>query len=255
VNRRPQAERRPVARALDPATAAAAARTAVAHAGLGQPIVTILLLIAFFSTISGKPLDGLFMLVVATGLAWDAGSRYRAGLRPQGTAGDTAVLEPDPLAAPAGAAGSPAAPDTLAAPDLPGSPASGPRTRLLGAAGLAAGGLFALVVGSFPRYSWPATVGVVGLGAAVLAIGWRGPLRARPIPPNPRPLGVALWGGLLVGGGLWELAALLQQPSITTSSAVHPTISTLTDPLLASPAGRAVALAVWLVLGCFLVLR
>jgi lysylphosphatidylglycerol synthetase-like protein (DUF2156 family) len=129
------------------------------------------------------------------------------------------------------------------------------RSRLQRAAWLAVGVVFAVVVGSFPRYSWPATAGVAGLGAVVVAIGWRGPLRGRPIPPASRPLGAALWGGLLVGGGLWELAALLQQPSLEASSAEHPTISTLTDPLLASSGGRAVALAVWLVLGCFLVLR
>jgi hypothetical protein len=220
------------------APAVARARTIVGHAGLGQPIVMILLLIGFFSAISGKPLDGLFMLVVATGLAWDAGTRFRAGGQ-----------QPDG-AADGGPYPGPTAPDSGGSP-----PSSGRRPRLLGLAVLAGGALFAVVVGSFPRYSWPATVGVVGLGAVVLVVGWRGPLRARPIPPRPRRPGVAVWGGLLVAGGVWELAALLQQPSITTSSAVHPTISTLTDPLLASPAGRAVALAIWLVLGCFLMLR
>ena len=39
--------------------------------GIRQPIVIVLLLIAFFSAISGKPLDGLLMLLVAAGLvAW-----------------------------------------------------------------------------------------------------------------------------------------------------------------------------------------
>jgi hypothetical protein len=221
-------------------------RTILARAGLREPIVAILLLIAFFSAISGKPLDGLFMLVVATGLAWDARTRFRAATRqPAGAANGRSPAAP---AAP----DSPAAP---AAPDSPGPPASARRSALLGLAVLVGGALFALVVGSFPRYSWPATAGVVGLGAVVLVAGWRGPLRARRIPQRPRRLGMALWGGLLVAGGMWELTALLEQPSLTTSSAVHPTISTLTDPLLASPAGRAAALAIWLVLGCFLVLR
>jgi hypothetical protein len=236
-----------------------AARTVAAHAGLRQPIVPILLVIAFNSAIAGKPLDGLFMLLVTTGLAWDAGTRYRSGLRqvPEGTADDGAVLKPAAPDSPVylAAPESLASPDSLAGLDSPGPAASARRSRLLGVAVLAGGALFAVVVGSFPRYSWPATVGVAGLGAAVLVIGWRGHLRARPVPPSPGRLGVALWGGLLVAGGLWELAALLEQPSITTSSAVHPTISTLTDPLLASPAGRSVALAIWLVLGCFLVLR
>ena len=43
--------------------------------GLRHPMVAILLLISFFTAIGSKPLDGLLMLVVATGLAWDAGAR------------------------------------------------------------------------------------------------------------------------------------------------------------------------------------
>ena len=48
-------------------------------AGLREPIVVILLLIAFFTSISGKPLDGLLMLVAGVSLAWDAGRRSRRG--------------------------------------------------------------------------------------------------------------------------------------------------------------------------------
>src|SRR5262249_54855389 len=48
-------------------------------AGLREPIVVILLLIALFTSISGKPLDGLLMLVAGVGLAWDAGRRSRRG--------------------------------------------------------------------------------------------------------------------------------------------------------------------------------
>ncbi len=50
-----------------------------ALAGLREPIVVILLLIAFFSSISGKPLDGLLILVAGVSLAWDAGRRSRRG--------------------------------------------------------------------------------------------------------------------------------------------------------------------------------
>src|SRR5215475_15452606 len=39
--------------------------------------------------------------------------------------------------------------------------------------------LYAVVAGSFTRYSWPATVAVVGLGTVVVLIGWHGPLRYR----------------------------------------------------------------------------
>ena len=61
--------------------------------------------------------------------------------------------------------------------------------------------------------------------------------------------------GVLVAGCLWELGALLQQPSLTTDSYAHPTISTLTDPVLATSPGRAVVLFAWLAFGWYLVKR
>jgi hypothetical protein len=54
---------------------------------------------------------------------------------------------------------------------------------------------------------------------------------------------------------LWELWSLLEQPNLATSSYAHPTISTLTDPVLSTWAGRSVVLAGWLGLGGFLVER
>ena len=64
---------------------------------------------------------------------------------------------------------------------------------------LTGGVVFAGVVGSFSRYSWPATAGILGLGTVVVLIGWHGPVRARPdggraaglaeaLPPLGRPL-------------------------------------------------------------------
>jgi hypothetical protein len=53
--------------------------------------------------------------------------------------------------------------------------------------------------------------------------------------------------------GLWELTQLLLQPTLTTDSYAHPTISVLTDPLLASHVGRSILLFVWLAAGWFLV--
>ncbi len=66
---------------------------------------------------------------------------------------------------------------------------------------------------------------------------------------------MAAWAGVLVGGGVWELAALLQQPSLTVTSRQHPTLSALTDPVLASAPGRSAALGLWLALGWWLVRR
>jgi hypothetical protein len=199
---------------------------AAAISGIRQPIVIVLLLIAFFSAISGKPLDGLLMLLVAVGLAWEA--RHR------------------PAEAAAAAAG--------AGPQPQPARWKG-REPVAALALLTAGVMYAAVVGSFLRFSWPATMAVVGLGAAVVVIGWQGPVRARPDPgPLPR-LGAALWGSVLVAGGLWELWSLSRQPSLDVTSWSHPTISALTDPLLASHPGRSLALGVWVLLGWYLVRR
>jgi hypothetical protein len=63
------------------------------------------------------------------------------------------------------------------------------------------------------------------------------------------------WAAVFVALGLWELGAWLLQPSLTTGSPAHPTISILLDPLLGSHPGRSVGFAAWLALGWFLVRR
>ena len=193
-------------------------------AGVREPIVVILLLIAVFTAISGRPVNGLLLAAVAVCLAWDnARTRRRSVL--------TAAQPPARLVA-------------------------ARRPRPLAVAAVAAAGLgFAAVVGSFARYSWPATVSVIGLAAAVVAAGWRGPSRSRRDPGELPRRGTALWAGLLVATGLWELSALFLQPGLDTTSSAHPTISALTDPQLTSHAGRSVALAVWIAAGWFLVRR
>jgi hypothetical protein len=212
---------------------------AAALTGLREPIVVLLLIIGFMSWISGKPLDGLLIILAGAGLAWDAGRRSRQT--------SPAVASPAEASAATGAAPAPIA----------GGPSARARMRrpALLAAGLAGGVLYAVVVGSFSRYSWPATVAVAGLGAAVVAVGWRGPRHTRPAPPRPPAVGLALWGAVFVAACLWELWSLLEQPNLATSSYAHPTISTLTDPVLSTWAGRSVVLAAWLGLGWFLVER
>ncbi len=191
--------------------------------GLRQPIVLILLLIAFFTTISGKPLDGFLMLTVATLLVWDA-ARTRLGY--------LQVRTPSAARAPV--------------------PQARRRRLLVGASWVSAGLLYAGIVGSFKRYSWPATAAVVALGCLMVAIGWQGPLRDRAQLTGNALRRVWLWAVVLVAGGLWELSSLLQQPHLTTDSYAHPTISALTDPLLASHPGRSLALGGWLLIGWFL---
>jgi lysylphosphatidylglycerol synthetase-like protein (DUF2156 family) len=195
-----------------------------ALAGLRAPVVWVLLAIAFFTSISGKPVDGVLMLIVAVGLAWDAGRR---ALRHPET--DEVTARTDRL--------------------------SGRRRRFVVIALLAGAVVYAGVVGSFSRYSWPATAGIIGLGAVVVLIGWHGPVRARLDGGRLPVAGTLAWLGVLVAGCLWELSALLQQPSLTTDSSAHPTISTLTDPLLANSPGRSVVLLAWVAFGWYLVER
>jgi hypothetical protein len=262
---------------------AAPGHLVAALAGLREPIVVILLIIGFMSWVSGKPLDGLLILLAGVSLAWDAGRRSRQAVPAEAGPARASPAEASPGEA-GTAAASPAAREdgvlmakaaarppasVTAADSAPGAPppvaagqAGGPlavrrwrRPALSAAAWLAAGILYAVVVGSFSRYSWPATVPVAGLGAAVVAIGWRAPRLAQPAPARPPAAGLALWGLLFVAGCLWELWSLLEQPNLATSSYAHPTISTLTDPVLSTWAGRSVVLAGWLGLGWFLVER
>jgi hypothetical protein len=247
--------------------------------GLRAPIVVILLVIAFMASISGKPLDGLLTLIAGVSLAWDTGRRSRArggagddqspeGESNQARAGLAADIVAGPATAGITAAGATAAATAAEATSVSsagvtsgastgGVTRSGAtaRRRLVILGGLACGAVYALVVGSFTRYSWPATVPVILLGTGVVMIGWRGPRRLRPV-SGPVPIaGAVLWGVVFVAGCLWELSSLLEQPNLATSSYTHPTISTLTDPLLSTMTGRAVVLAAWLGLGWFLVER
>jgi hypothetical protein len=60
---------------------------------------------------------------------------------------------------------------------------------------------------------------------------------------------------VFVALALWELSALLLQPSLTTGSWAHPTISVLMDPILATHLGRSIVLSLWLASGGFLLQR
>jgi hypothetical protein len=114
---------------------------------------------------------------------------------------------------------------------------------------------YAVIIGGFGRYSWPATVAVVLPASIVLILTWREESYPRRDVPPLDPVGSIAWISAFVGLALWELAALLLQPSLTTDSQAHPTISVLTDPLLATHPGRSIALLLWLGLGWFILQR
>jgi hypothetical protein len=116
--------------------------------------------------------------------------------------------------------------------------------------------LYAAVVGTFARWSWPISIAVAVPGALAVGYVWLGTpaIAANGARGQPRPSG-APWVIVLLALAAWEVQALLLQPSLTTSSWAHPTLSTLMDPVLASHIGRSISLAVWLWFGGYLLER
>jgi hypothetical protein len=184
---------------------------------LNDPVVVILLLAGSFDGLSGNPIHSVLLFAVALALGRDA-ALGRAEARER----------------------------------APVSIRTHPR---LGSIALAAAVAYSVMVGGFGRYSWPATVAVVVPAAAILGLAWRGPLRAASEPGRVDIAGALAWAAAFVGLALWELTQLLLQPSLTTDSQAHPTLSVLTDPGLATHPGRSIALLAWLAFGWFLLGR
>jgi len=190
-------------------------------AAIRDPVVAILLLAGLFDGLAGNLVHSILLFAVALALGRDAALR-RDG---PSTVADRSI-------------------GTLAA-TTPWPPA----VLILAAVAYAA------IVGAFGRYSWPATVAVVAPGAIALVITWGASRDPRPGVAPLDPVGAVAWIGAFVGLALWELAALLLQPSLTTDSYAHPTISVLTDPLLVTHPGRSITLLLWLGLGWFIMER
>jgi len=189
----------------------------VALQGVREPVVVILLLAGFFDGISGNPLHAVILGTVAVALAFD--------------------------------------PDRDAAMSRPAGGATAWRSRGWTVVATTAAFVCASAAGTFGRYSWPATLAIVVPGVTMLALAWRGPLPGTPALTRPDQRGAWVWAGAFVALALWELVALLMQPGLTTDSYAHPTISVLSDPVLASHPGRSVIMALWLCFGWFLVQR
>jgi drug/metabolite transporter superfamily protein YnfA len=180
----------------------------------------VLVLAGFFDGISDNWLHGLVLWSAACVVGWEAVQESVGAASPE-------------------------------RPLLPRSDA-GRRSRITGGVLVVIALAFAVTVGSWHRYTWPMTGAIVLVGIAGLAAGWRGPLTTPTAVRAPDRVGSRLWVGLGVTAGLWELLALSQQPSLTEGSDAHPTVSVLMDSVLASHAGRSLALLAWLALGWFL---
>jgi len=97
-----------------------------------------------------------------------------------------------------------------------------------------------------------AVTGVVG----ILVVGWAWLTEPDTVEMRrPRVGGLVAWGGVFLALGLWELTALLGQPTLAESSYDHPTISYLLDPVLATYTGRVVGLCLWVAAGRSLIRR
>jgi len=185
-----------------------------------DPVVAILLLAGIFDGLADNPIHAILLIGVALALAADA---------VVGSGGEAAA-------------------ESVPRPSIE-------LGRWGKAALLAAAASFAILIGRFPRYSWPATAAIVVPGTVVLVLAWPGRVGRHPEATKLDPAGVLAWVAVFVGLALWELTNLLLQPSLTTDSYAHPTLSVLTDPFLASSVGRAIGLFLWLGLGWFLVDR
>ncbi|HEU5002376.1 MAG TPA: hypothetical protein VFW71_06300 [Actinomycetota bacterium] len=186
-----------------------------------DPVVWIFVLAGTFEVLTGDPsLHATLLYAVAAVLVVDS-VRRRVGGRP--------------------------APQD----SRPAAPPRSPRVTVLL---LAAGVAFGVIVGTFRRYTLPVTVAIWVPGALAVVWAWRVPSRASSA-PRLTGFGIAAWAGLFATVGIWELVALLFQPSLSVNSPGHPTLSTLLDPVLGHPLGRMVAIGAWLAAGWFLVER
>jgi hypothetical protein len=192
---------------------------------LRDPVIVILLLAGVAELLAGDPLvDGLVPLTVAAALSWDRVRRQRA-----------------PGGEPAAATVSRAT-DRLV-------PARRTPALVVGAL------LYSVAAGGLARFSWPAMVAVAVPGIVGVMGAWYAAPRASAEAAPIQAGGAAAWAAVFVALALWELVTWLLQPTLTTGSPAHPTISVLLDPLLGSHPGRSVGLAAWLALGWFLVRR
>jgi hypothetical protein len=101
----------------------------------------------------------------------------------------------------------------------------------------------------------PATVSITVLAAAALVAALRTSGESAAKPGRLDRLGLTAWALLGLGAAVWELVALYMQPTFTTDSPAHPTLSYLANGLLAAWPGRSAVLFGWLAFGWYLARR
>ncbi len=128
-----------------------------------------------------------------------------------------------------------------------------PRTEFLAVLAIAVA--FGWAAGRWELYDWRLKVatGIPGVLVALLMLTHRPPDEGT-APGRPARLWW-LWAVVAVGICVQELVSFAQQPTPTTGSHEHPTLSFLIEPLLASPLVRGCLLAGWLAGGYYLLRR
>ena len=109
--------------------------------------------------------------------------------------------------------------------------------------------VYSWIAASFRPFTWPMYVATAIPIIVCLPATFRRMPAVRDEPSAPRR-GTAVWIGLVVLLVAWELLAYFSSPRHD-----HPTLSTIADNAMSSHPGRAVAFALWLVLGWLLFVR
>lgn len=197
--------------------------------GLAHPVVLTFLVAAVLSYLSADGIRAAYLMAVGLALAWDQARRRSA---PAETARQPAVFSGESAAS---------------------RQAAMRRLRAPAAAGAI---IYSLLIGLFQRYSWPATVLADIPAVAAVIIAWLVSAGSETEPAGPLDMaGAAAWAVVWVGASAWEVAALFLQPTLSTNSYAHPTLSVLANTILASMPGRSIVAFGWLALGWYLVRR
>jgi hypothetical protein len=107
----------------------------------------------------------------------------------------------------------------------------------------------------FKPHGWPATILVLAVSAVILALAARRPSSTSERTSTALRRGLILWSALAAAGLAWEAYAFVRQPDWSRADPVHPTISTLLDPVLEHGPLRIVGWLLWLAAGWRLVIR
>ncbi len=113
-----------------------------------------------------------------------------------------------------------------------------------------------LVLSLAPLFGGVDTVVVVAIGIALMPVVW--PQPAIPTPrarPDAVRRAAVAWSVVAIAGLAWEIGAYFMSTPSAAAEYSYPPLSDLIDPFIASPIGRAVLIALWLLGGYALIRR